>query len=345
MVRAKASMGSPASEIWCRRAGAPVSTMRRISPPARWISARSASTSMVPWRIFTLPSRTETLSSSSSASVWSAVMSIGWSRSLDLAAAGAASSRARGRSRLAATGRISAFDIVEELEALGLHVHPQAGAAQYRFAVGDGHPIIGAGFPPLREHRQQAGVEAAAQAGGAGRADHVHVLARLQVLAAGADPGGARACGPAAVLARETELRLLQQQRAGARFAEQVRAGDGEGFLAGLVQGDQLVVAQHVLGAVAGRRWPVVAQGQAPGHQADQHHRAQAEDDVEPGPVHFAPKRARMSPRRPRASSSRSQNSRTAPAPPAAWLRQCTRSATQGWALAGAAARPAMPMA
>src|SRR5690606_2677822 len=141
-------------------------------------------------------------------------MSIGWSRSLERAEAGMASNRARGRSRLAATGRISAFYVVEELETLGLHVHLQAGAAQYRFAVGDGHPIGGAGLVALGEDRQEIGAETGAQAGGAGRADHVDVLAQLQLLAAGADPGGDRAGGPAALAAGKAEHRLFQQQRA-----------------------------------------------------------------------------------------------------------------------------------
>src|SRR5690606_34507031 len=186
----------------------------------------------------------------------------------------------------------------------------------------------------------------------------LHVLAQAQFLGPVADPAGAGADLPgiAALAGRgHQEQRGGDLHLAGAGAAGQDGGAQREGLAALLVEGDQLEVMQHVVGPVAGGgarfgcRRCVIGE-QQPGAAGRGGKQDQGGWNA---PVHAVPSartpagRTRSASRPstwPWASSSRSQNSRTAPAPPPARLRQCTRSATQGWASAGAADGPTCAM-
>src|SRR5688500_13323009 len=184
---AVASVGSPLSATWCRRAGSPVSTTWLGPPPAWWISARTARTFSVPCVITTLTDSVEMPVSPSSASLLSACTSIGCWRSVDFAEAGAAASAS---SRPAASavraersaGYITSFHLGEQLEALGFHVRAQAGAGEYRFALRDGHPMLGAGLLEVRQHDQSRGLHPRSRAVGIRRTDQPDVAHEMHLL-------------------------------------------------------------------------------------------------------------------------------------------------------------------
>src|SRR5688572_592921 len=136
-------MRSPLSLTCDSVAGSPVSVTCSISPALRVTTASSALTLSVPWVITTLPLKCASPSSVSTASARSAPMSMGWLRSVDLASAGPARTRASAgtsrRRESAAARRIASLDIGEQFHPVGVEVGPEALAAQYRVAPGDGH--------------------------------------------------------------------------------------------------------------------------------------------------------------------------------------------------------------
>src|SRR5436190_5164049 len=333
-------MVSPLSLTCLSVAGAPVSTTCEISPAWRWMVARSAPTSSVPWVIITLPVSTASPSSPISASVRSASTSIGWLRSVVLACASKGNTTARSI-RLRATRRIASFDIGEQADPVGFHVGAQADPLKYRVRPGNGHGILAQGEVLLGENLQVRGGEAGAFAARRWRPGEVHVVVQAHFHALLGDPGSVGGRQPASLLAvGKGEARRPDAQALAAGIALQVWRHHREGFLAVGVERSQFEILQDVVRARGHRRQRAWLRLQLPDRDAGQDGGGGEQRRKQQRPLHGAPYRCNSESRCPCCSRMRSHSSRTAPSPPRAVVVQCTWPYSQSWRLAGATASP-----
>src|SRR5690625_2053847 len=346
----RALMGEPSSISWRMVAGEPVITTRWMSPPRAVISARSASTCIVPWVMMTPPEKTIGPLSSSVPAWRPASMSIGWLRSERRASALPAASRpARAivSRALAARGDIAALDLGVEFIPFAGKVDLHAAALDCRAGLFDGHPLVALGDPGVRIDVQPLGLHGHGLAGIVG-ALGAHVLAQVELVVVGGHQGGPRTHLPVvAVAVRQQEQGGVDPDRAVLRMLFKQRCAQGEGLGALVAQRREFEIVQHVIrarravgfdqrrGALAPRR-PCRDQG---GHQQHQH---------QGGPPAHAPRPSTVALSRPStrpwAASSRSHSSRAAPSPPWATVCQWASRAVHGWALPGATARPTARM-
>src|SRR5690606_26506081 len=275
---------------------------------------------------------------------------IGWLRSellpraVEDSVASASTVRAAVRD-LRARGRfIASPDLGKEAVLAGLEVGFHAVAGLQQAGAGDAHRAVGARQVLRREEFQHVGAEAAR--GGAGRvAVAGDVALQAQQLAVGADPATLGRQPPRPGLGGGQEQRLLQVH-ALVLAALQLRRLHPHRLQPVLAEDHQFEVAQHVVRALAGGGRRRLAPAYLPGRPAGGRGGRQQHQAQEQAPVHARrpsrePCPARIAGTWPCAASSTSQTSRTAPSPARPRVRQCTRSAIHGWALAGATERPA----
>src|SRR5690606_4425698 len=352
MRSARAFMVLPSSISWRMVACLPVRTTCSMSPPRCTISARAAVMRRVPCTISTLPEKMQwefavawLQSELSESSV------IGWLRSellpravKDAHEASAMAARTAAVRELRARGRfIASPDLGEESVLAGLEVGFHASAGLYQPRAGQPHLAVGARQVLRRQEFEAVRAEGAGR--GAGRVGVAGDIAvQAQQFPVGADPAAVGGQAPGARLGGGEEHRLLHVHALVLAAPEFGRLHPHR-LDAVLAQHDQLEIAQHVVGTVTGGGSRGILAAHLPCRPSGSHRGDQQCNPQQRAPAHARrpsrePCPARIAGTWPCAASSTSQTSRTAPSPARPRVRQCTSSAIQGCAVAGATDRP-----